>query len=87
MAIWDGPIKNNVMENTFVIGALVIAFFVLAFVGVFLYRLRVVADDFTKLKKLSNQSLKNRTVHFLDKMNSKQLDTLLKTLYKEPNSK
>jgi hypothetical protein len=56
-------------------------------VGVYLYRLRVVADDYTKLKNLSNKSIKDRTDLFLDKMNSKQLDTLLKVHYKKHKSK
>jgi cytochrome c-type biogenesis protein CcmH/NrfF len=75
------------MDNTVVIWGLVIAFLVLAFVGVYLYRLRVVADDYTKLKNLSNKSIKDRTDLFLDKMNSKQLDTLLKVHYKKHKSK
>lgn len=74
------------MDNTLVIWALLIAFLVFAFVGVYLYRLRVVADDYIKLKELSNKSIKDRTDHFLNKMNSKQLDTLIKIHSKKHKS-
>lgn len=74
------------MGNTFIIWALVITFLVFIFVGIYLYRLRVVADDYTKLKELSNKSIKDRTDHFLNKMDSKQLDTLLKVHNKKHKS-
>lgn len=81
--IWDGHLKNKIMDNTLVIWALVIAFLVLAFVGVYIYRLRVVADEYEELKKLSSHNLKDKISRFLDKMDSKQLDILNKALNKK----
>lgn len=75
------------MGNTFIIWALVITFLVFVFVGIYLYRLRIVADDFTKLKKLSEQNIQDRTSQFLNKMDSKQLDTLLKVINKKHKTK